>query len=74
MTSTTSEHATLLAPDISCGHCVGTVQSTLGSLAGVSSVSASAETKLVDVEFDPAVVTVDTISEALKEAGYPVKA
>lgn len=73
MTLSTTEHATLHAPDISCGHCVGTVQDAVGKLDGVSQVQASAETKFVDVDFDPSITSVESISQALDDAGYPVK-
>jgi copper chaperone CopZ len=35
-------------------------------------VTASEETKLVNVSFDPAKVDLDKISEVLDDAGYPV--
>jgi copper chaperone CopZ len=73
MTTSTTEHITLLAPDISCGHCVSTVQQALSQHEGVSQVLASAETKFVDVDYNPAVTSVESISDVLKEAGYPVK-
>lgn len=62
---------TLSAPDISCAHCVATVQETVGELAGVEFVTASEDTKLIDVTFDPAVLDVSRIASALNEAGYP---
>ncbi len=74
MSTTTSEHVTLLAPDISCGHCVSTVQEALGKHQGVKLAMANAETKFVHVDFDPAVTSVDKLSATLAEAGYPVKA
>lgn len=70
--ATATEHVTLTAPDISCGHCVMTVQNTLRDL-GVEDVSASAETKQIDVTFDPAKVSLDKIEAALDDAGYPVQ-
>jgi copper chaperone len=73
MTTSTTEHATLHAPDISCGHCVSTVQDAVGKLEGVTQVQASAETKFVDVDFDPTATSVESISQALAQAGYPVK-
>jgi copper ion binding protein len=67
-----SQQAVLSAPDISCSHCVATVQKAVGALPGVESVTASEETKLVNVSFDPAKVDLDKISEVLDDAGYPV--
>jgi copper chaperone CopZ len=72
-TTQTTEHVTLIAPDISCGHCVSTVQQALEQHEGVNRVMANAETKFVDVDFDPSLTTVESISDVLKEAGYPVK-
>ncbi len=74
MSTTTTEHVTLLAPDISCGHCVSTVQEALSKHEGVKLAMANAETKFVDVDFDPSVTTVEQLSTTLAEAGYPVKA
>jgi copper ion binding protein len=70
---TTTQHATLTAPDISCGHCVATVNEAVGALAGVSHVEADAETKRVAVAFDPTRVSLSRIEAALDEAGYPVQ-
>ncbi len=74
MSTTTSQHVTLLTPDISCGHCVSTVQEALGKHEGVKLAMANAETKFVDVDFDPTVTTVEQISRTMAGAGYPVKA
>lgn len=72
MSQSTTETITLQAPDISCGHCVSAIQNRLGELDGVKSVSASAETKLVDLKFDPSQITLDTIKAELDDEGYPV--
>jgi copper chaperone len=70
--ATTIEHVTFTAPDISCGHCVATVKSAVGTLAGVASVEADEATKRVEVDFDPSQVSRAQIEAALDEAGYPV--
>ena len=67
------EQATLTAPDISCGHCVATVQKAVGALTGVQRVEASADTKQVAVAFDPNQISMDRIEQALDDAGYPVQ-
>lgn len=66
------DSTTLNVPDISCGHCVATVQTTVGALEGVERVQADAETKRVEVSYDPARVSLPQITAALGEAGYPV--
>ncbi|MBA2759854.1 MAG: heavy-metal-associated domain-containing protein [Chloroflexia bacterium] len=65
------ESVTLTAPDISCDHCVATVQNAVGKVEGVQDVSAKADTKQVDVTFDNAQTTLDNITKALADAGYP---
>lgn len=58
-------------PNISCGHCVHTIKTEVGDLAGVETVDASAEAKTATVTFDnPA--TENTIKSLLAEINYPV--
>ena len=66
------EHVTLIAPDISCGHCVATIQGAVSALAGVQSVEANADTKQVVVDFDRSQVSLPQIKAVLDEAGFPV--
>ena len=66
------EHVTVTAPDISCGHCVATVKEAVGTLQGVASVEADADTKRIEIDFDPGRVSLAQIESALEEAGYPV--
>jgi copper chaperone len=61
---------TFSVPNISCGHCVMTIERELGELAGVKSVAADLATKTVTVEWDsPA--TWDSIRSLLTEINYP---
>lgn len=71
--SSTIERATLTAPDISCEHCVATVTKAVGGLTGVSKVAASDQTKQIQVEYDPARVSLAQIEATLDEEGYPVQ-
>ncbi len=71
--SSVIEQATLTAPDISCGHCVATVNEAVGALDGVQRVEADATTKRVAVTFDPSRVSLAGIEVALNDAGYPVQ-
>lgn len=62
---------TYTIPDISCGHCVHTIQSEVGELAGVLSVKADQTTKLTTITFDsPA--TEEQIKKLLASIDYPV--
>ncbi len=64
------ESKTFTVPNISCGHCVHTVEMELGDLAGVSSVKAEQDTKLVTVSWEsPA--TWEQIQRTLVEINYP---
>lgn len=64
------ESKTFVVPNISCGHCVHTVESEVGELPGVKAVKADEKTKKVTVEWgDPA--TWQKIVETLTEIDYP---
>jgi copper chaperone len=64
---------TYSVPNISCGHCVHTIQTELGELAGVQSVKADADTKMVEIVYgNPA--SEDKIKALLAEINYPVAA
>ena len=71
--STTTQTATLTAPDISCGHCVASVNQAVGTLDGVERVEANEQTKQVVVNFDPERVSETQIRAALDDAGYPAE-
>lgn len=60
-------------PNISCGHCVHTIQSEVSEMPGVSSVLANQENRTVQITFDlPA--TEEAIKSLLSEINYPVAA
>jgi copper chaperone CopZ len=62
---------TFNVPDISCGHCVHTIQTELMDLEGVKKVVASAETKQVTVSFEQPANT-EKVKALLSEINYPV--
>ena len=60
---------TFTVPNISCGHCVHTVQMEVGDIAGVRSVKAEQDSKQVVVEWgEPA--TWEQIEALLVEINY----
>lgn len=60
-------------PNISCGHCVHTIQSEISDLAGVISVIADKDKRTATVTFElPA--TEEQIQSLLAEIEYPVAA
>jgi copper ion binding protein len=61
---------TFTVPNISCGHCVHTIETEIGEIAGVSRVKAAQETKQVTIEWEsPA--SWDQIQATLQEINYP---
>jgi len=60
-------------PAINCMHCVHTIQSEITDLAGVKSVKADAQSKLVEVVFE-APASEEKIKALLAEINYPVAA
>lgn len=71
--SSTIEKVTLTAPDISCGHCVASINKAVGGLDGVQQVEAEEATKQVHISYDPAKVTLTQIEATMEEEGYPTQ-
>jgi copper chaperone len=60
----------LSVPNISCGHCVMTIQRELNELEGVKKVEGDPKTKEITVEWEnPA--TLEKIKATLEEINYP---
>lgn len=59
-------------PSMYADHHVIAVRQALLALAGIEDVLASSAWKQVQVAYDPSAVSPDVISQALKQAGYPV--
>lgn len=64
---------TLEAPDISCDHCMQSIQKAVTKLPGVTFVSGDPAVKQVTLDFDPGAVSMDQIEGVMEEEGYPVK-
>jgi len=58
-------------PNISCGHCVHTIQSEVSEIPGVKSVVADAEKKTATIVFEPP-ATEEEIKPLLASINYPV--
>ncbi len=64
---------TVKASNISCGHCVNTIQNEVSELDGVQKVVANEQTQQVVVTYDqPA--TQKQIEGLMAEIGYPAEA
>lgn len=61
---------TYTIPNISCSHCVHTIQSELSELVGVKSVQADVTSKKVVVTYDPP-ATPGELVKVLQELNYP---
>jgi copper chaperone CopZ len=59
-------------PNISCHHCVHTIQSELSEVEGVKSVVAEIESKTARVEFE-APATEEILKKVLTEINYPAE-
>ena len=62
---------TVSVPNITCGHCVMTIQREVGELKGVSAVKADKDTRQVTVSWDPAATDWEAIGATLKEINFP---
>jgi copper chaperone CopZ len=58
-------------PNISCGHCVRTIESELSDLNNVVSVKADESTKMVEITWEEP-QTWENIKSLLNEINYPV--
>lgn len=65
------ESKTYTVPNISCGHCVHTIQTELRDLKGIAHVDVDQSQKRVDVQFEPP-ATDEGIRSLLAEINYPV--
>ena len=65
---------TFNVPDISCGHCVKTIEHALGELEGVVSVKADADSKTVMGEWNEPPASTESITSLLTKLHYPPEA
>ena len=62
---------TFQVPNISCGHCVMTIQNEVGELEGVNRVVAEQDTKMVTVDWKEPPQSWDGIKALLEEINFP---
>jgi len=67
------EKVTLNVQGMSCGHCVKSVEGSVGALKGISSVRDDLKAAKVDVEYNNQEVSLDQIKETIEDQGYDVK-
>ncbi len=61
---------TVEVPNISCGHCVRTIERELQGLSGVASVTADQATRRVTVSWDESETSWEAIRDLLVEIRY----
>jgi len=66
------QNITLSVPDVSCEHCVMTVNGALRQQPSVKDIKVDLDSKTVSFQYDPNQVSLDTIEEILDDAGYTV--
>jgi copper chaperone len=66
------EKVTLSVKGMSCGHCVKSVEGSVGELNGVQHVEVNLSEAKVTVEFDQNKVSLESIKEAIDDQGYEV--
>jgi len=64
------ESKTFVVPNISCGHCVHTIEIEISDVQGVKSVKADQQTKQVTIQWDKPATWAE-IEKTLTEINYP---
>ncbi|MEC1901915.1 copper chaperone CopZ [Bacillus subtilis] len=64
---------TLNVKGMSCGHCVNSIERSVGELQGIKSVKVHLESGNVDVEFNPSEVSLSEIKKTIDDQGYEVE-
>ena len=68
-----SEAVSINVTGMKCGGCENTINTAVSAIDGVLSVKASHQDKRVDVEFDPDKTDIETIEDAIEDAGFSVE-
>lgn len=66
------KNITLNVKGMSCGHCVNSIEGSVGQLEGVSQVYVKLEDAQVELTFNESKVTLDKIKETIEDQGYEV--
>ncbi len=66
------QEVTLSVPDVSCEHCVKTIDGALGALPGVEAISTDIPTKSVRLSYDASKLSMEQIEATLDDVGYTV--
>jgi copper chaperone len=67
-----SESVSIAVTGMKCGGCEATITKALEAINGVLKVKASHQDKKVDIEFDAELTDLDTLEDAITDAGFSV--
>lgn len=67
------KNITLNVQGMSCGHCVNSIEGSVGHLEGVNGVNVKLDDALVEVTFNESEVSLDKIKETIEDQGYDVE-
>ena len=62
---------TLFAPDVTCDHCIATIQKTVGTVDGATFLEGDPDSKSFAIDIAQGAV-LDRVAEALAAEGYPL--
>lgn len=68
-----AEKIQLQVEGMSCGSCVNSIQTGVGTVFGVEAVEVFLSAGLVEVTFDPSQTNVASISDKIESLGFDVK-
>ncbi len=69
-TTATTTHTILRAEGFSCPSCVAKIEKQVGRLDGVATVKVHFASARIEIDHDPALVSVDELVAAVAKAGY----
>lgn len=69
----TTTRTILRAEGFSCPSCVAKIEKQVGRLAGVAAVKVHFASARIEIDHDPAVVSVDELVAAVAKAGYTAR-
>lgn len=67
------ENITLNVQGMSCGHCVKSIEGSVGELNGVSNVKVNLENGTVAINYNSSEISLEKIKETIDDQGYDVK-
>ncbi|WP_175638202.1 copper chaperone CopZ [Metabacillus schmidteae] len=67
------ENVILKVKGMSCGHCVSSIEGSVGNLAGVKSVKVNLKNGEVEIEYNSSEIGISDIKETIDDQGYDVE-